>query len=82
MVECLGPLLLIELFNDFKSCLEFSKVNMYAYDAHRTTAPSNITELIRMTNKKLLNISEWLRLNKLSASPQKQNLWLLVTNVE
>ena len=30
----------------------------------------DITELISMTKKELLNISNWLRINKLSASPQ------------
>ena len=28
------------------------------------------------------NISGWLRVNKLSANPEKQNSWLLVTNVD
>ena len=53
----------------------------YADDTHTTIASSNIAELIRMTNKELLNISDWLRVNKLSASPQKNSL-LLITNVE
>ena len=68
--------------NDFESCLEFSNANMYADDTHATIASSEIAELLRTTNKELLNISDWLRINKLSASPQKQNSWLLVTNVE
>ena len=57
----------------FESCLEFSKANMYADDTHTTIAYSEIAELIRMTNKEQLNISDWLRVNKLSASPKKQN---------
>ena len=71
----LGPLLFIVYLNDFESCLEFSKVNMYADDTHTTIASNDIAEFISMSKKELLNISDWLRV-------KKQNLWLLVTNVE
>ena len=70
--SCLGPLLF----------LEFSKASIYADDTHTKIASSDIAELIRMTKKELINISDWLRVNKLSVNPQKQNSWLLVTNVE
>ena len=68
--------------NDFESSLEFSKANIYADDTHTKIASNDIAELMSTTKKELLNISDWLRVNKLSASPQKLNLWLLVTNVE
>ena len=80
--SCLGPLLFIVYLNDFEGCLDFSKANMYADDTHTTIASSDIKELIRMTKKELLNISDWLRVNKLSANPKKLNLWLLVINEE
>ena len=82
--SCLGPLLFIVYHNDFESCLEFSKANMCADDTHTTVASSDIAVLTRMTKKELLNISDWLRVNKLSANPPppKQNSWSLVTNVE
>ena len=80
--SCLGSLLFIVYLNDFESCLEFSKSNVYADDTHTTIASNDIAELIRMTKKELLNISDGLRVNKLSANPKKQNSWLLVTNVE
>ena len=57
--------------DDFESCLEFLKASMYADDTHTTIASSDIAELTRMTKKELLNISDWLRVNKLSANPPK-----------
>ena len=59
---------------DFESCFEFSKANMYADDRHTTIASSDIAEPIRMTKKELLNIGDWLRVNKLSANPQKNRI--------
>ena len=44
---------------------------MYADDTHTTIASNDIAELIRMTKKELLNISDWLRVNKQSANPQQ-----------
>ena len=65
----LDPILVIVHLNDFESCLEFSKANMDADDTHTTMASSNIAELILMTKKGLLNISDWLRVNEPSANP-------------
>ena len=44
---------------------------MYADDTHTAIASGNIAELIRMTKKGLLNISYWLRVNKLIGNPPK-----------
>ena len=55
---------------------------MYADDTHTTAASNDITELITMTKKELLSISDWSSLNKLSVSPQKIEFMLLITNVE
>ena len=68
--SCLGPLLFIVYLNDFGGCLDFSKANMYADDTHTTIVSNDIRELVRMTKKELLNISDWLRVNKLSANPK------------
>ena len=57
--------------------MEFFKANMYADDTHTAIASSDITELIRKTNKELLNISDWLRVNKLSVSPQKTEFMVI-----
>ena len=46
---------------------------MYADDKHTTIASNDITELISITKKELLNVSDWFRVSKLSANPKKQN---------
>ena len=48
---------------------------MYADDTHTTIASNDIAELIRMTEKELLHINDWLRVNKLSANPQKNGIY-------
>ena len=69
--SCLGPLLFIIYLNDFEECLEFSSASMYADDTHTTIASKDITELSQMMKEELENISEWMRVNKLSANPKK-----------
>ena len=64
-------------FKEFESCLEFSKANMDADDTHTTIASRDIAELIHMTKKELLNISDWLRVNKLCTNPQKAEFMLI-----
>ena len=44
---------------------------MYADFTYSAIASSDITKLISMTKNGLLNISDWLTVNKLSANPQK-----------
>ena len=50
---------------------------MCADDTHTTIASSDTAELIRMTKKELLNISDWLRVNELSANPQKTEFMVI-----
>ena len=50
---------------------------MYADDTHTTIASSDIKELVRMTEKELLNISDWLRVSKLSANPKKTEFMVI-----
>ena len=57
--------------NDVQRCLEFSRANMYADDRHVTLTSNNIVDLIANVHKEFRNISEWMRVNKLNANPQK-----------
>ena len=69
--SCLGPLLFIIYLNDFETCLELSKASMYTDDTHVTITSKNFESLHENAQRELLNISEWLRINKLTASPKK-----------
>ena len=51
--------------------------NMYADDSHTTIASKDITELISMTEKELLYVSDWLRVNKQSANPPKTDFMVI-----
>ena len=63
--------------NDFESFLEFSKANMSADNTHTTSGSSDVAELIRMPKREPLNINDWLRVNKLSANPQKTEFMVI-----
>ena len=75
--SCMGPLLFIIYLNDFEKCLEFSKASMYADDTHITLTSSNIDVLLTNANKELRKISEWMRVNKLSANPDKTEYMII-----
>ena len=75
--SCLGPLLFIIYLNDFEHCLEHSRANMYAYDAEITISSSNQAELIETAQAELLNIAEWMRINKLSLNPSKTEYMII-----
>ena len=55
---------------------------MYAEDTHITLTSSNIDVLLTNTNKELRNISEWMRVNKLSANPDKTPTFLNFSDSE
>ena len=44
---------------------------MFADDTHVTLTSSNTDDLLTDAHKELGNISEWMRISKLSANPQK-----------
>ena len=44
---------------------------MYADDTHVTVTSKNVEELVHKAQEELAHISEYIRLNKLSANPQK-----------
>ena len=75
--SCLGPLMFIIYLNDFEKCLEFSKASMYADDTHVTLTSSNIDVLLTNAHQELRNISEWMRINKLSANPEKTEYMII-----
>ena len=75
--SCLGPLLFIIYLNDFERCLEYSRANMYADDTEIAISSNNQVELIETAQAELLNISEWMRINKLSLNPTKTEYMII-----
>ena len=75
--SCLGPLLFIIYLNDFEHCLEHSRANMYSDDTEITISSNNQVELIEKAQAELLNIAEWMRINKLSLNPTKTEYMIL-----
>ena len=69
--SCLGPLLFILYLDDFETCLKFSKANLYADDTEVSLSSNEIGDLIQNFQTELENISEWLRIDKLSIHPEK-----------
>ena len=80
--SCLGPLPFIVYLNDFEKCLKASKAGMYADDTQVSLASSSVDELVRKAQDELSNISEWMRLNKLSANPQKTEYMFMGHQIE
>ena len=69
--SCLGPLLFILYLNDFERCLKYSKANIYADDTNITLALNDKEKLVADAQAELHNITEWMRVNKLSPNPSK-----------
>ena len=69
--SCLGPLFFTTYLNDFERSLKLSKANIYADDTNVTIASNDIEKLVVDAQEELLNISEWMRVNKLSPTPSK-----------
>ena len=55
---------------------------MYADDTHVTLISSTVEDLITNAHKDLKNVSEWMRVNKLTANPKKPNTGLLAIHGE
>ena len=64
--SCLGPLLFIIYLNDLENRLKFSQASIYADDTNVTIASDDIEKLVFEAQQELLNLSEWMRINKLS----------------
>lgn len=75
--SCLGPILFIMYLNDIEKCLEVSKAGMYADDTQVTLTSKNVEELT-IPQEELTHISEWMRINKLSANPQKKTEYMVI----
>ena len=75
--SCLGPLLFIIYLNDFEDCLVHSKAGMYADDTHVTLTSDSLAELFESAREEMMNISEWMRINKLSINPQKTEYMII-----
>ena len=75
--SCLGALLFLLYVNDFENCLEYMTPNMYADDTCVTIASENFNDLISDVKNELENISNWMRINKLSLNASKSELMVL-----
>ena len=50
---------------------------MYADDTHVTVTSDSIEELFESAREEIMNISEWMRINKLSINPQKTEYMII-----
>ena len=74
---CLGPLIFIIYLSGFERCLDYSRASMYADNTEITISSNNQVELIETAQAELLNISEWMRINKLSLNPTKTEYMII-----
>ena len=72
--SCLGPLLFIIYLNDLEDCLVLSKAGMHADDTHVTLISDSMAELFENAQEEMTNISEWMRINKLSIKSTKNRI--------
>ena len=75
--SCLGPLLFLLYVNDFENCLECMTPNMFADDTCVTIASENLNDLITDVKNELENISNWMRIKKLSLNASKSELMVV-----
>ena len=75
--SCLGPLLFIIYLNDFENSLQYSRASIYADDTNVTIASDDIQRMIDNASQEMLNLSEWMRINKLSPNPQKTEFMII-----
>ena len=75
--SCLGPLLFFVYINDFENCWENMTPNMYADDTCVTVTSGNLSDLITDLKNELENISNWMRINKLSWNASKSDSMVL-----
>ena len=52
--------------NDVERCLKYSEMNIYYDDTNITIASNNKEKLVADAQAELHNITEWMRVNKLS----------------
>ena len=73
--SCLGPLLFIICLNGFENGLQHSRASIYANDTNVKIAFGDIKRMADNAIQEMLNLSEWMRINKLSPTLKKPNLW-------
>ena len=57
--------------------MKVSKAGIYADDTHVTVASMNVEELVHKAQEELNHISEYMKLNKLSANRQKTEYMII-----
>ena len=70
-------MLFILYLNDFETCLKFSKANLYADDTEVSLSSNEIGDVIQNSQAELENISEWMRINKLSIHLEKTEFMVI-----
>ena len=63
--------------NDLEKCLQSSRASIYADDTSLTIASSDPVKLVDHAHHELLNISEWMRVTKLSPNPKKTEFMVI-----
>ena len=67
----MGPLLFILYMNDFENCLKSTIPIMHVDDTCVSIAPENLHELLTDLENELENVSNWMRINRLSLNFSK-----------
>jgi hypothetical protein len=68
----LGPLLFLIYVNDLPNCLKHTRCNMFADDTQLdTSSKNNIDSIANILNEDLINVSDWMKANKLSLNASK-----------
>ena len=75
----LGPLLFLLLINDLPNFLSSSERRMHSDDTHLTCAGNDIYSIQSSLNRDLLNISNWLTVNKLTLNMTKTEFILIAS---
>ena len=63
--------------NDFERCLENCTPNMYADDTSVTCFAEDVEELYNDLQNELINISDWMRQNKMSLNAKKSEFMII-----
>ena len=75
--SCFGPLLFIIHLNGLEKCLKFSRACIYADDTNIAIASDDVAKLVEDAHHGLSNLSELMRLNKLSPNPKKTEFMVM-----
>ena len=73
----MGPLLFLLYLNDFENCLEYMTSSRYADDTCVTIALENLNDLTTDLTNEQENISNWMRINKLSLNASKSDFMVV-----